>query len=779
MQFFNVPSFPGQRASTLTSLQGILWCTLLLWSCTAGLASSLVWADDGLRSGKGDQFLLPVSALTPENKLAERLVEDVAIEARQAVVVISVAGRNGAREGLGSGVIIHPQGLVATNLHVIGEARPISVELSGGRSLPVESILATDQLRDLAILKVAATDLPFLPLADDREVRDGQAVVAIGNPLGLERSVVSGVLSGRREIEGRTMMQVAVPIERGNSGGPLLDRSGRVVGLLTLKSLQTQNLGFAVPSTALLPLVENPNPVPLKRWLTIGVLDANEWVPLGDADWSQRAGRVRVAGVGTGFGGRGLCLSQADLPPLPYELSVKVRYDEKEGAAGLAFCSDGRDKHYGFYLTNGGMRLTRFDGPDVFSWKILADIRPPRLDTDGWIDLKVRIDAEQIVCYLNGDQVTQTNDRTYRDGKAGLCKFRTTTAEFRSFRAGAYSNDVEANRVATQRVRDAAGKVFAGDQRERDWIAEIAGQEAIEPDLEAMLTYAKELEQQAARLKKIATRTHVRQVQKQLAELLKGNEADSVDLCRAALLISRLDNSELDIEAYMRQVGRLSEQFRASIGREATGAEKLVSLDKLLFSELGFHGSRNDYDNRANSYLNEVLDDREGLPLTLGILYIELARREGVKVAGIGLPGHFVVKHLSAEDGHLIDVFEKGKRINLTDAIRMAVNNSEGPWSDDYLIPMSPEAILQRMLRNLISSARRERDTERLWRYVDTQLLLNPSSVEDHYYRAALALEDRDWDAARDDVDWLKKNGAGLIDPRAIDELEGVVNRRR
>src|SRR5262249_34164072 len=155
---------------------------------------------------------------------------------------------------------------------------------------------------------------------DSDKLHDGQAVVAMGNPLGLEHSVVAGVLSGRREIDGRAMLQVAIPIEKGNSGGPLLDRQGRVHGLLTMKSLKTENLGFAVPINALKPLIEKPNPVSISRWLTIGVLDADDWTVLPGPRWRQRAGKILVEGRGVGIGGRALCLSTIAVPEVPFEI---------------------------------------------------------------------------------------------------------------------------------------------------------------------------------------------------------------------------------------------------------------------------------------------------------------------------------------------------------------------------------------------------------------------------------------------------------------------------
>src|SRR5262249_42099114 len=159
--------------------------------------------------------------------------------------------------------------------------------------------------------------------------------VALGNPQGLKHSVVSGVVSGQRVFDGRKMIQLAIPLEPGNSGGPLLDRAGKVQGILTLKSAVRGNLGLALPVTAPQPPLAKPNPVPIDKWLTIGALDPDEWQPLMGARWTQRAGRVLVEGAGIGFGGRSLCLSKRPPPELPFEAAVTVKLDDERGAAGL------------------------------------------------------------------------------------------------------------------------------------------------------------------------------------------------------------------------------------------------------------------------------------------------------------------------------------------------------------------------------------------------------------------------------------------------------------
>jgi S1-C subfamily serine protease len=306
-----------------------------------------------------------------EPPVAPASVEELAKRVRPSVVVVMFEGREGRQQGLGTGFVIDAEGLIATNLHVAGEARPLAVQLADGSRHVVTEVTASDRAMDLAILRIKPPAQPLvpLPLGDSDNLPDGLPVMTVGNPHGLQFSVVNGVVSGVREVDDRRMIQLAMPIEPGNSGGPVVDPAGRVVGIVTIKSLVTRNLGFAVGVNALKPLLEKPNPVPMSRWLTIGTLDATQWRTLFGGRWQQRGGRIAVTGAGEGFGGRSLCLSRREPPPEPFELSVHVKLGDESGAAGLAFHSDGDNRHYGFYPTAGKLRFTRFDGPTVFEWK--------------------------------------------------------------------------------------------------------------------------------------------------------------------------------------------------------------------------------------------------------------------------------------------------------------------------------------------------------------------------------------------------------------------------
>lgn len=715
-----------------------------------------------------------VTTSMPMSAGMDKTVQELAAVVKKSVVVVTFRGRDGERQGLGAGFIVDPQGLIATNLHVIGEARPIHVELHDGRKFDVTAILATERSQDLAVLKIDAKDLDALPLGNSDELQDGQPVMAIGNPAGLERSVVAGVLSGRREIEGRAMLQVALPIERGNSGGPLLDMRGQVHGLLTLKSLKTENLGFAVPANALKPLLVKPNPIPMSRWLTIGVLDPEEWTVLPGSRWSQRSGRLFVNGPGSGFGGRAVALAVQAAPAVPYEVAVQVKFEPNDGAAGLVFHADGGDRHYGFYPSNGGVRLSRFDGPDVYAWKVLRETRSPHLNKTGWNELKVRIEKERLQCYLNDELVIESNDSVYTSGRVGLCKFRNTDAEFKGFRVGESLASAKPSSEVVTRVSKLVEELSASTSAPTETDALLKDGQIGVTLLEQE---AAKLEKQAQRVRRLAAEVQLRQTLAAFEKLLAEKDDSKFELLRAGLLISKLDNHELDVDSYINELERHSRRAQAGVSKDATEQERLTALNRYLFEEQGFHGSRTDYGSRSNSYLNEVLDDREGLPITLSVLYIEIARRMGLNVVGVGMPRHFLARHEPKNgDPQLIDVFERGAPLSKSEARTKFESLSDDKWRDSNLDSSPPRSILERMLRNLFATAASAEDSERMLGYLETLLLLNPESARDRFYRAVVCYQTQRWAQAKSDVRWLQSHDSDL-NQQVIEELSDAIER--
>ena len=185
--------------------------------------------------------------------LPPRSVRELVEQRGPGVVLVSTPG------GLGSGWIISERGHCVTNFHVVEGATRISatILLSGDetdvtrRRIDDVQILALNPFLDLALLQIPTQDdfaFTTTPLAPDDTLREGQEVFAIGNPLGLERSVSQGIVSTRaRSFEGITYIQTTADINPGNSGGPLFDMRGRVVGVTNMKLLGGEGLGFAIP----------------------------------------------------------------------------------------------------------------------------------------------------------------------------------------------------------------------------------------------------------------------------------------------------------------------------------------------------------------------------------------------------------------------------------------------------------------------------------------------------------------------------------------------------
>jgi len=227
---------------------------------TSALASLSRMAAPPLHSRGVLPSVRTFSSKVPADELAamdaySRTVVGVVDSIGDAVVAINVPAASGQGDSAGSGVIISPDGFVLTNAHVVGDAPAVKLALTDGRTLKA-AVRGRDVATDLALLRVDADQrLPHATLGDSSRIRVGQLVVAIGNPLGFQSTVSAGVVSalGRslrakdgRMIEG--IVQTDVALNPGNSGGPLVDSQGDVIGINTAIIAGAQNLSFSVPA---------------------------------------------------------------------------------------------------------------------------------------------------------------------------------------------------------------------------------------------------------------------------------------------------------------------------------------------------------------------------------------------------------------------------------------------------------------------------------------------------------------------------------------------------
>ncbi|MEP7341155.1 MAG: S1C family serine protease [Acidobacteriota bacterium] len=164
-----------------------------------------------------------------------------------AVVSVVPFNAKGEKIGVGSGYVIGANGLIATNYHVISGASQAKVYTRAGDVYRVEGVLDFDRDKDFAILKIQAYDLPKVLLGNSNQVQIGEPVVAIGSPLSLDGTVSTGIVSSVRKLESFSMLQTTAAISPGSSGGPLFNRRGEVIGMVTMQMKEGQNLNFALP----------------------------------------------------------------------------------------------------------------------------------------------------------------------------------------------------------------------------------------------------------------------------------------------------------------------------------------------------------------------------------------------------------------------------------------------------------------------------------------------------------------------------------------------------
>ncbi|HEX2137096.1 MAG TPA: trypsin-like peptidase domain-containing protein, partial [Microvirga sp.] len=209
--------------------------------------------DHQVEPSSADRSTLPSSS---DGALLDAYSEAVAgVVDRVGPAVVRVEPQaQGRPAGVGSGVIIAPDGLVLTNSHVMQGRREARLTLSDGRTLEAR-VLGDDPDTDLALLRATTDGLPYARLGDSKQLRRGQIAVAIGNPLGFESTVTAGVVSALgRSLRGSTgrliddVIQTDAALNPGNSGGPLVSTRGEVIGINTAMIMGAQGICFAVAS---------------------------------------------------------------------------------------------------------------------------------------------------------------------------------------------------------------------------------------------------------------------------------------------------------------------------------------------------------------------------------------------------------------------------------------------------------------------------------------------------------------------------------------------------
>jgi regulator of sirC expression with transglutaminase-like and TPR domain len=177
----------------------------------------------------------------------------------------------------------------------------------------------------------------------------------------------------------------------------------------------------------------------------------------------------------------------------------------------------------------------------------------------------------------------------------------------------------------------------------------------------------------------------------------------AVDLGRAALLLAKLVYTDLDVEVYLRQLQQMAATIAAVLPTATTGLATIRLINQYFYEEWGFSGNRQDYYDPQNSFLNAVLERRTGIPISLSVVYMEVARQLGLPLAGVGLPGHFLIRHQQGEEIVYIDVFHQGRQLDSRGCDRLLQQVIGKPLKLDatFLRPVTKKEIIIRMFNNL------------------------------------------------------------------------------
>ena len=232
----------------------------------------------------------------------------------------------------------------------------------------------------------------------------------------------------------------------------------------------------------------------------------------------------------------------------------------------------------------------------------------------------------------------------------------------------------------------------------------------------------------------------------ELAKLVESPSADETgsdfDLALGALLIASTDDSNVDIDGALENLDRMASAARSRMPEEGTELQHLNAVTDLLFGVIGFSGNRDDYYDPRNSYLPHVLDRRLGIPITLSTLCMEVGRRAGVPILGIGMPGHFLIRHRD-EPNFFVDSFNGGLLLNQAECgalLRQAAGDAVRLESH-HLDAVTPREILARILRNLKAIYWDREDFDRCITTIGALMAVLPDRPEEQRDRGVVHLK--------------------------------------
>jgi regulator of sirC expression with transglutaminase-like and TPR domain len=257
------------------------------------------------------------------------------------------------------------------------------------------------------------------------------------------------------------------------------------------------------------------------------------------------------------------------------------------------------------------------------------------------------------------------------------------------------------------------------------------------------------------------------------AQVESCREDASIDLATAALAIARSEYPLLDSAYYLGRLECLSKRVRTRMRSNPTARETILLLNRVLFDEEGLRGNRDNYYDPRNSFLNDVLDRKLGIPITLSVVYMDVARRVGFPLAGTGMPGHFLLKHCDAMSGEtIIDPFNRGRIVSRADCRQLLkeIYSDRVEMRPFFLQAVSRRDVLTRILNNLRHIYFAQRNLQKGLTILELQLAIAPTDAELRRERGLVRLNLEQYLGAARDLGKYLQARPGAADAEDVQE---------
>jgi regulator of sirC expression with transglutaminase-like and TPR domain len=263
-----------------------------------------------------------------------------------------------------------------------------------------------------------------------------------------------------------------------------------------------------------------------------------------------------------------------------------------------------------------------------------------------------------------------------------------------------------------------------------------------------------------------------------LLDLLRREDSD-VPLDLAALELSRIEFANLDPQPFLDILDSYAAEIDARLRMEYDAIERLQVFHEFFFREQGFAGNENDYYNPRNSCINEVIASRQGIPISLAVVYLSIADRLEMPMAGIGLPGHFLVRYEEEEFQSFVDVYNNGRLLDEEECLALAKQMTGTDFSPvtGILNPVSNRQILVRMLHNLRSIYLRGKSYVKAGQVLDLLLEASPSDADSYILRGAVNVELRKYRAAKSDFERYLQLSPDARDRQRVEDQIAALDR--